>query len=94
MDEAAKDGPALDPRLEEVCGRVIGPGRAELAAAVGSPPVLMRLILGQGRPQVPFIEDEHLVGEIGPGGEHESFRVGARARAARRDLDGLDVGVG
>src|SRR5689334_19334714 len=31
-DEAAEDGPALDPRLGEVGDRVVGPGRTELTA--------------------------------------------------------------
>ena len=50
---------------------VIGPGRVELAAAMGSPSVVMSLILGQDHPQVPFTEDQHPVGDLGPGGEHD-----------------------
>ena len=73
---------------------MVGPGRAELAAAVGSPSVVMGLVLGQDGPQVPFAEDEHPVGDLGPGREHESFRISVRARAAGRDLDGRDAGVG
>jgi hypothetical protein len=38
-EEAADDGPALDPLLEEVNGRVVWPGRAELAAAMRAAPV-------------------------------------------------------
>src|ERR1700745_2018335 len=65
-----------------------------MAAAMGSPPVVMALILGQDRPQMPLAEDEHLVGDLGPGGEHEPFRVSVRAWAAGRDLHGLDAGIG
>ena len=61
---------------------------------MGSPPVVMRLVLGEDRPQMPLAEDEHPVGDLGSDGEHEPFRVSVRARAARRDLHGLDVGVG
>jgi hypothetical protein len=43
---------ALDPLPGEIREGVIGPTRAELAAAVGPPPVLMALELGQDRPQV------------------------------------------
>jgi hypothetical protein len=43
---------------------------------------------------MPFAEDEHPVGDLGPGGEHEPFRVSVRARAARWDLHGLDAGAG
>jgi hypothetical protein len=66
-DQAAKDGPTLDSLLGRVRDRMIGPGRAELAAAVGAPPVVMGLVLGQDRPQVPFAKDEHPVGELCPG---------------------------
>ena len=61
---------------------------------MGAPPVVMALILGQDRPQMPLAEDEHPVGDLGPGGEHEPFRVSVRARAAGRDLHGLDAGIG
>ena len=54
----------------------------------------MGLILGQDGPQVPRAEDEHPVGDLGPGCEHEPFRVSVRARAAWRDLHRLDTGIG
>jgi hypothetical protein len=59
-----------------------------------APPVAAGLVLGQDQPQMPFAEDEHPVGDLGPGGEHEPFRTSIRARAARRDLHGLDTGAG
>ena len=37
----------LDPLLGEVCDRVVWPGRVELAAAMGAPSVVVRLVLGQ-----------------------------------------------
>jgi hypothetical protein len=40
LDEAAEDGPALDRLPGEAGGGVVGPGRAELAAATGSSPVV------------------------------------------------------
>jgi hypothetical protein len=58
------------------------------------PPVVMVLILGQDRPQMPRAEDKHPVGGLSPGGEHEPFRIRVRARAARRDLHRLDTGIG
>ena len=61
---------------------------------MGAPPVVMALVRGQDRPQMPLAEDEHLVGDLGPGGEHEPFRKCIRSRAARRDLHGLDTGAG
>jgi hypothetical protein len=52
----------------------------------------MGLVLGQDRPQVPLAEDQHPVGDLGPGREHKPFRVGIRARAAGRDLHGPGAG--
>jgi hypothetical protein len=39
---------------------VVGSWLVQLAAAVGSASVVVGLVLGQNRPQVPFAEDEHL----------------------------------
>ena len=61
---------------------------------VGATPVVMGRVLGQDRPQVPFAEDQHLVGDLGPGRAHESFRVTVRPRTPGRDLHGLDTGIG
>ena len=74
---------------------MVGPGRAELAAAMGTSSVVVSLILGQDRPQMPPpAEDQHPVGDLGPGCEDDSFRIGFRAWAPWRDLHGLDTGVG
>jgi len=43
---------------------------------------------------VAFAEDEHAIGYLGPGGEHEPFRISIRARTSGRDLQGLDAGAG
>jgi hypothetical protein len=94
VDEATEDGPALDPLLGEVGDGVVWPGRAELAAAMGSSSVVMGLILGQDGPQVSLAEDKYPVGDLSPGGEHESLRIGIRLRAAGRDLDRFDAGAG
>jgi hypothetical protein len=64
-----RDGPALDPLLGEVGDGAVRPGRAELAAAMRSPSVVVRFVLGQDRPQVSFAEDQHPVGHLRPGGE-------------------------
>ena len=42
---------------------------------------------------MPRAEDEHPVGDLGPGREHEPFGVSVRARTARRDLHDLDASV-
>ena len=59
-----------------------------------APSVVMGLILSQDRLQMPLAEDQHPVGGLGPGGEHEPFRISVRPWAARRDLHGLDTGAG
>ena len=41
-----------------------------------------------------FAEDQHPVGDFGPGCEHETFCVSVRARAAGRDLHDLDTSIG
>jgi hypothetical protein len=41
---------------------------------------------------MPLTEDQHPVGDLCPGGEHEPFRVSVRARTSGRDLHGLDIG--
>jgi hypothetical protein len=38
-------------------------------------------------------EDEHSVGDLGSGGQHESFGEAVRPRTPRRDLDHLDARV-
>ena len=93
VDEAAEDRPTLDPLAGQISGRVIGPRRAEVTAAMRAPSVVMGLVLGQDSSQMPFAEDQHPVGDLLAGGEHEPLRVTVRPRAAGRDL-GLDAGIG
>src|ERR1700730_5729741 len=70
------------------------PGWAELAAAVGSSSVVVGLVLGKDAAQVAFAEDEHPIGDLGPGGEHEPFRISVRARTPGRNSYGFDAGAG
>jgi hypothetical protein len=51
-------------------------------------------VLCQDGAQVAFAEDEHPVGDLGPGGGHEPFGIGVRARTPGRNLDGFDAGAG
>ena len=57
----------LNLYLGKIRDRVIGPRRAELAGAVGPPPVVMGLVLGQDRAEMAFAEDEHPIGDFCPG---------------------------
>jgi len=43
---------------------------------------------------VSFAEDQHPVGDLGPGGEHEPFGECVRPGASGRDLHGFDTGAG
>jgi hypothetical protein len=43
---------------------------------------------------MPLAEDEHPVGDLCPGGEHEPFGMGVRTRTPRLDLHSVDAGVG
>jgi hypothetical protein len=79
VDEAAEDRAALGPLLGEVGDGFVGP---ELAAARGLSSVVVRAYSAGNRPQVAFTEDQHQVGDLGPGGEQEPFRIGIRARAS------------
>jgi hypothetical protein len=80
--------------LGEVSGGVVGPGRAESAAAVWLSSVVVPGVLGENRPQARFAEDQHPVGDLGPDGEDEPFGVSVRARTVRRDLRCRDAGAG
>ena len=92
-EEAAEHGPALDPLKGEVGHWVVGPGRAELTAAMGSSSVVVRLALGQDRPQMSFTEDQHPVGDLRPGSEHEPFRVSVGRRRRLRLMATIGTGV-
>ena len=84
---------ALDPLPGEISGRVIGARRAELAAAMGPPPVVVGLVLGQDGPQMPFAEDQHPIGNFGPGDEHEPFRVSVASHRQRHPVRMIGTGV-
>ena len=61
VDAAAEDRLALDPLLGEVGDGMLRPGRPELAASMRVSSVVVRLVLSQDSPQVPFAEDRHPV---------------------------------
>jgi hypothetical protein len=70
-----------------------GPGWAELSAAMGSPAAVMGLMLGQDRPQMPFAEVEHPLGDLGPA--VSTNRSAKRSRVGcGRVLHNLHIGIG
>src|SRR5690349_9967562 len=66
--------------------QIPGPVRAML--------VVVRDILIQDGPEVPWPGDQHPVGDLGPDGAHPAFGIGVRPRALWRDLHYLDPGIG
>ncbi len=70
---------ALDPFLGQVCDGVVGPWWLKVAATVGSSSVVVGRVLDQDGAQVPFTDDQHAVGDLGPDGADEPFCVGVRA---------------
>src|SRR5260370_26857998 len=70
-EEAAEDGPALDPLLGEIGDRVVGTAWVQLAADMGATSVVVSLALDHDCPQLPLAEDQHPVGDLRPGCEHE-----------------------
>src|ERR1022692_3693226 len=55
-------------------GGVVGPGRVQLPAAMGSSAVVVGLVLGHHDAQVPLAEDQHPVGDLGSRGEDARLR--------------------
>ena len=86
VDEAAEDGPTVDPHLGEVGDRVIGPGRVELEAAMGPPSVVVGRVLVQDRPQMPLAEDQYPVSDLLPGSEHEPFGMSVTSHRQLRPI--------
>ena len=60
---------------------------------MGPPPVVVGSVLVQDGPQMPLAEDQHPVGDLGPGGELEPFRVTVGPHRQRRPVQmiGIDV---
>ena len=58
IDQAAEDGSAPDSFRREVGDRVVGSGWSKLERAVGAPSVVVGLVPGKDRPQVPLAEDQ------------------------------------
>src|SRR5580704_5316793 len=77
----------------ETGNRVVGPWWLELEGAVRSSPVVVPGIFGHHAAQVPFADDQHPVGDLRPGGEHEPLRIGVRARTPGRDFNRFDAGI-
>jgi hypothetical protein len=73
---------------------VVWPGRAELATPVGPPTVVASGVGRQDGSQVSFAEDQHMVGEFGSGGEHESLGEAVRSGLSGQSKIGSAFGPG
>ncbi len=73
---------------------MVGSRWSELPGPVRAVAVVVPGVLGQHPAEVPFAEDQHPVGQLGAGSQHEPLRVSVRAGAPGRDLHHLDAGVG
>jgi hypothetical protein len=81
-DKAAENGSAFDPFTRKAGDGIAGPGRPELAAAMGPSSAVAGSELGQDAAQVSFAEDQHTVGGLGPGDKHEPLGVGVHGARA------------
>jgi hypothetical protein len=61
--------------------RVVGSRWSELPGPVRAVAVVVPGVFGQHPAEMAFAEDQHPVGQLGPGGAHEPLRVGVRAGA-------------
>jgi hypothetical protein len=86
VEQAAEDGPTSDPSGWFGRDRLVGSWRAKLPPAMRPVAVVVPGVHGEHVPEVPFTEDQHPVGDFGPGGEHEPLGVGVRPGTARRIL--------
>jgi hypothetical protein len=67
--------------------------RSQVAAAVRALLVVVAGVFVQDVLEVASAEDQHAVGELGVGGEHEPLGAGVRARTAGRDLEDFHASV-
>jgi hypothetical protein len=61
---------------------------------VWPPPVVLGAELSEDDPRVSLPEDQDAVGELGSGGQHESFGEAVRPRTPRWNLHGVDPRAG
>jgi hypothetical protein len=94
VDQPSQYRLAPDPLVVEAVDGVIGSRRDKSQRAMWRPTVVVGAVLGEDGPQVPLAEDQDAVGELGSGGQDESFGEAVRSRTARRDLHDVDPGAG
>ncbi len=72
---------------------MVRPWWLKAAAAVRSSSVVVGRVPGQDSTQMPLTENRYPVGDLGPGGQHEPFRIGVRPGTSGWNRDRGDAGV-
>jgi hypothetical protein len=73
---------------------VVGRGWLELERAAQPSPFAVRRVLSHDDAKVPFAEDQHPVGRLGPDDGREPFGISVWPWTSGRDLGRLDAGAG
>ena len=85
---------APDPLAVEGHGGVIGAWWAKVQRSVWPAAIVVGGVPSKDVPQMSFAEDQDAVGELGSGGQDESFGEAVRSRTSRWDSHGIDAGAG
>jgi hypothetical protein len=73
---------------------VIGAWWAKVQRSVWPAAIVVGGVPSKDGPQMSFAEDQDAVGELGSGGQDESFGEAVRSRTSRWDSHGIDAGAG
>ena len=92
-EEASKDRSTPDPAVNRRGDRCVRPLRTWLQFSMWPLPVVVRGVGCQHPSDVPFTEDQHLVGDFGSHGQDEALGEAVRPRTSRRDLDHRDARI-
>jgi hypothetical protein len=93
-NEPSENGPALDPLVGQVTGWTVGSWRPKIEGLVRTSTVVVTGVFAKCPAEVLFAKDQHVVGDLAAGGEHEPLCVRVRPWAARWDLADGDAGAG
>jgi hypothetical protein len=86
VDQSSQYRSAFDPAVVTVRCGVIGARRDTFQCSVRPPAVVAGAVPGKDGPQVSLAKDQDAVGELGSGGQDESFGEAVRSQTSRWDL--------
>jgi nitrite reductase/ring-hydroxylating ferredoxin subunit len=75
VDQPAEEGAAFDPLVGQVADGTVGSWGLQLRGPMRTVAVVVTRVFVECSAEVSFAEDEHAVGHLGAGGEHEPFRI-------------------